>query len=163
MTVASRLAFCFSVASWKCTITSSPKRPLISSRDKPLVWGKLLVSFAFALLHSACSTHLRQPEVDDHNVHKRQAYKDQIVLPLDVGESRGTGFNVHQCRQEGSDYGPGHALGPDVGGEDLTAVDIRHDVNSAPVEGDEAESEENAEGIASFVTGAGKSSHHCRF
>lgn len=49
ITIASRLAFCLSVASWKCTTTSSPKRPLISSRDKPLVWGRFLVSFAFAL------------------------------------------------------------------------------------------------------------------
>lgn len=41
---------------------------------------------------------LGQPEPDDDDVHERQDYEDQIVLPLDVGESGRSSFDIDECR-----------------------------------------------------------------
>lgn len=137
--------------------------------------------------------YLGTPKVQDEDVEGGEDDEDDVEFPLDAREGRGGSFDVDDGGEEGADNGPGHALRADVGGEDFTwfgargqifsflverflfgitqrkkegiftAVDIGCGIAATAVEGDEAESEEDAHGVAGVVGGSGVPRYHGGF
>lgn len=46
-------------------------------------------------------TYLGTPKIEHHHVDRREADKNYVVSPLDVGQRRRRSLDIHQCAQEG--------------------------------------------------------------
>lgn len=75
--------------------------------------------FQFASLTPWGPSYLGTPKIEYDNVQRGKTDEDDIVFPLDVCQSCGRCFHVHQCREKRAGQGPSDPLRPDMRGKYL--------------------------------------------